>query len=112
MTKIKQRKMKERTPADSLPIHTTDAPVVTQDFRLKERSLEKFWPDDRPLPEEYIKFIRAPLPCQKCRRIRFNNGPQCVVCTHSGSDTAFFACKSCGHRFEMPVSLLEPIEPK
>ncbi len=112
MTQKKQKPKRNIKQSDALPINAQQLPIQTQETRLRERSIEKFWPDDRPLPGEYIKFIRAPLPCQKCRRIRFNNGPQCVVCTHSGSDTAFFACKSCGHRFEMPVSLLEPIEPK
>ena len=43
------------------------------------------------------------MPCPNCRRVRLDNLGQAVICTHAGDTLAFFRCKACDHRFQMPV---------
>ncbi len=62
---------------------------------------KRHWPRDRPMPEHYVK--RAPLPCPKCRRVLLDHGGQAVVCQSGGSEVVQLRCKSCGHRWLMPV---------
>jgi len=60
------------------------------------------WPANKPFPEFYVKLRREPVPCPRCRRVRLYDLSQAAVCTSSGK-TAWFRCRQCGYRWEMPV---------
>lgn len=77
-----------------------DPPIETQNTIIETR-IPRLWPADKPLPEYHVK--RRPMPCPACRRVYLDNGGQAVACMSSREDTAWFRCRDCGHRFEMPV---------
>lgn len=83
-------------------------PVTHQEPPVQDRPrVALVWPDGEPMPTHYVKLCRRPLPCPGCRTIRLADLSQAVVCTQSGADTAFFRCKRCGHRWELPVWAVE-----
>lgn len=66
-------------------------------------------PPAEPLPDTYSPRPRRSLvACEKCRRLRHNNGAQ-AVCVKSiqrdpsGGGMAYFRCTACGHRFKLPI---------
>jgi hypothetical protein len=97
--------VKTKTPSKSVPmsIEVQESPVHTQSIPVHLRDqMERFvWPDDKPLPQYHQK--REPMPCPACRRVRLDDLGQATVCNHSGGEVAWYRCKSCGHRWQMPV---------
>lgn len=67
----------------------------------KQAHPERFWPQEQELPQHHVK--RSPPPCPRCRRIYRNDGSQAAVCCSTGAEIAFFRCRDCGHRWQMPV---------
>lgn len=63
----------------------------------------RFWPASEPMPDVWYKLRQRFVPCPKCRRLLRDNGSQAAVCTASGSGVAFFRCRECGHRWQLPV---------
>jgi len=63
----------------------------------------RYWPASQPLPTAWPKVRRQRPPCPKCRRILLEDGGQAVVVTTSGHEVAFFRCKACGKRWQLPV---------
>ena len=82
-----------------------DRILSAQIARDEQRAIERrcFWPKSQPLPDAFVKVKRDPVPCPKCRRIRMDDSGYATVCTTSGDTVAWFRCKSCGHRFKLPV---------
>jgi len=112
--KDKKKKKKEgggkgaliRTNVSAVEPSHQEPPVEHQEPPVSERGNDKadprfFWPKGKKMPEYYVR--RRPLPCPKCRRVRTYDLAQVALCTHSGKDTAWFRCRACGHRWEMPV---------
>ena len=87
-------------------IKIQEPPVDTQDVRLSARDL-KFWPKKKKLPGFKLKVERRPMPCPKCRRIRLDDLSQAAVCTSSGAALVWFRCKACGHKWCLPVKVVE-----
>lgn len=68
----------------------------------------RFWPEDDPLPDHYVKLRARRNPCPKCRRLLLDDGGQATCCTSSArGDRSYFRCKSCGHRWSLPVDIVE-----
>lgn len=94
---MSKRKAKKRNPAPQIQeplVETMSPPIETPDRR--------FWPEDTPMPETWVKVRRA-LPCRKCRRVLLDDNGQAVVCISSANQLAWFRCRACGHRFKLPV---------
>lgn len=53
------------------------------------------------MPEFYFKQIQ---PCPECRRVRMDDGGRAVSVTSSGEHDAWFRCRCCGHRWQLPVA--------
>ena len=105
-------------------VQVQDPPIVTRPLTLEEYvgyspQREREDPPHNPVhdpryvlpagkkfPEYHLKLRREPMPCQKCRRIRQNDGGQAVACSSSGADVSWFHCKCCGHKFSMPVKVM------
>jgi hypothetical protein len=60
----------------------------------------RFWPAGEELPQSYTKQV---IPCPECRRVLTDEGGRAAICTSSAKDIAFFRCRCCGHRWQMPV---------
>lgn len=60
----------------------------------------RHWPADEPFPSVYVKRV---TPCPKCRRVLTDDGGRSAVVTSSASDIAWFRCRTCGHRWQLPV---------
>lgn len=98
--------MTAKPAAEPVDLSTPSAAPIHHEPALQTSgrpNLEKFWPKDRPLPDVWVKPRRRTLPCHKCRRYAMPDGGQAVVCTHSWQEVAFFRCRVCGHRFQLPI---------
>lgn len=60
-----------------------------------------FLPENKPLPTHHVK--REIMPCPKCRRLRMDDMNQATVCNGTQGTIAFYRCRSCQHRWKMPV---------
>ena len=63
--------------------------------------MDKIWDKDIDMPTLYDKD-RILHPCQKCRRMRLDNGGQAVGIHARDEKGVFMRCKACGHVFELP----------
>ena len=79
------------------PIEHAEPPVQTPDV-----GDPRYWPADEPIPDVWIKRRRA-VPCPACRRVLTDERSQAAVCTWSDREVAYFRCRSCGHRWQLPV---------
>ena len=81
--------------------------IDQNDSAVAQKSIENrrlarcYWPEDQPIPGTYIK--RKPIPCPKCRRVLLDTNARAVSCLSSGSAVAFFRCRACEHRWQLPV---------
>lgn len=101
----KKRRSRRNTTAPPPPVVETQEPVVEiQEPPSEPRGRSfRFWPEDQPLPREYVKAQPRQVPCPKCRRLALDTGAQAVMCTSSGSGIAYFRCRACDYRFSLPV---------
>lgn len=79
---------------DPMPIvqSSGQAPIST-------RVDQSFWPKDKPLPTTYPK--PAITPCQKCLRLRRDDGRQAVVQKARSHSISYFRCRVCNHSFKL-----------
>lgn len=104
------------TPEDALQVQTQTPPLVSQtpateiqsplvevqDVPIDRTRDPRFvLPPDKPLPTHHQK--RQVMPCPQCRRIQMDMGAQATVCMSSGDVVAFYRCRCCNHRWQMPV---------
>jgi len=86
---------------------TNAAVVEPQAIEPEPKPHPRYLADGETGPTHFVKALRKPLPCPRCRQYTLHTGSQAVVCTSSRHDTAWFRCKGCGQRFEMPVKVVE-----
>jgi len=88
--------------ADALAEELAALEAEEAEDALRERiDASRLWPEGDTLPTTYQP--RPKLPCPHCRRVLMDNGGQAVVAASVGQETAFLRCKSCGHRWQLPV---------
>ena len=95
--------VRPKGPPPPLPPVAQDPPVERADPPVQRLGGNHFWPEGEPLPEIWVKVRARSLPCPACRRVRLPNGGQAVACQGSGDLMAYFRCRSCGHRWGLPV---------
>ena len=97
---------------DKLAVENAEGPIEEADVRIEHgrpsiyAADPRFWPAWEPLPTEWRKARRQRPACPRCRRLQLDDGGQAVVVMSSGGDVAFFRCKACEHRWQLPVKMV------
>jgi hypothetical protein len=79
------------------------APEPVVRVKTPEVNVRKFWPEDKALPEKYMR-VPGP-PCQKCRAIELPapSRSQAVVVLGQNHGFAYLWCRACQHKFKLPM---------
>lgn len=101
---MSKRGRKQRAP-EAIEAAESPTEIRHQDPYVAVRSKDlKVWPEDRPLPEHYIK--RSLMPCRFCRRVLLDNLGTAVMVTGVTKAKAYFECKACRRRWSLPVRVV------
>jgi hypothetical protein len=88
--------------ADEAGVGITTARKYINAEGIPERTPKTFWPPGEPMPTHYVRR-RNPCPNAQCRRVLLDSLSQSVVITTSFDGVAYLRCRSCDHRWKMPI---------